>query len=74
MNVREHMALTLATTPYRHPGRRDHDVLDQLGWTPARHAQVVMALLDRADVEAARPVEVHRLRRLRDRRGAARRG
>lgn len=73
MTVREHMCLTIAAATYRYPGRRDTDMLEHVGMTPARAAQVVNALLDRPDVEAEMPVEVHRLRRVRDARRQARR-
>ena len=72
MTVREHMAITLAATPYRYPGRRDEDALHTLGMTPPRFWQVVDALLDRPDVEAAHPQIVARLKRLQERRRAAR--
>lgn len=66
MTVREHMAIRLASQPFRYPGARESRALDELGWTPATFWLKVNALLDRPDVEAAYPMEVHRLRRLRD--------
>ena len=51
------------------PLRESRDVF---GWRPATYVQHLHALLERSDVEAAMPVEVHALRRLRDERAAAR--
>lgn len=72
MTVRERMALTLAATPYRYPAMRERRALEDLGMSPTRFAQVVGALLDRADAEAEMPREVRRLRRLREARARAR--
>lgn len=72
MTVREHMALTLAATPYRYPARREEAALHTLNMTPPRFWQVVDALLDRPDVEATYPQAVNRLKRLRDQRRRAR--
>lgn len=73
MTVREHATIRLAARVYRYAGRREADALHELGYSPARYAQVVNALLDRVDVEARYPMEVRRLRRVRERRAAARR-
>lgn len=70
----ERTALTLAATPYRYPGRREADVMEQLGWTATRFWAVVGGLLEREDCEREMAREVRRLRRLRDARAAARRG
>lgn len=74
LTVREHMALEVAGRRYRYPGARTAETLEVLGYTETRFAQVVTALLERPDAEAAYPQLVHRLRRLRDVRRAARRG
>lgn len=71
MTVREHMALQLAARSYN-GGARVTAIRVELGMSEVRHAQVVTALLERPDAEAAQPVLVRRLRRLRDSRRAAR--
>lgn len=73
MSVRESMALQLAATRYAHAGAKSGDALWELGYTEARFAQVVLGLIERADVEAAYPREVRRLRRLRNARREMRR-
>jgi hypothetical protein len=65
MTVREHMAIRLAATPYNYEGRREADMRELLGMSAPRFWMVVNGLLDRPDVEAAMPSEVHRLQRLR---------
>lgn len=72
LTVRESQALHLAGTPFRHAGSREHMIRDTLGYSEARFAQVVGALLDRPDALAAHPQLVHRLRRVRDQRRRAR--
>lgn len=73
LTVREHTILRLAATPYRYPTRREADVHEQLGMSPTVFWAAVHRLLDRPDALAAYPLEVTRLRRLRDRRRMARR-
>lgn len=72
LTVRESMTLTLAGTPFRHAGARATAIRETLGYSEPRFAQVVGALLLRQDAEAEMPALVHRLRRLRDGRRAAR--
>lgn len=74
LTVREHMTLQVASRRYRYPGVRTAETLEVLGYTETRYAQVLTALLERPDAEAAYPQLIHRLRRLRDVRRAARRG
>ncbi len=72
MTPLEHAAITLAaTTP--HPDIRENRARAELGMSGTRLAQLTNALIDRPDVEAALPREVHRLQRLRDLRRRARR-
>lgn len=71
-SVRHLMALRLAAAQYRYPGARDTDAHELLGWSPVRFWQVVDALLDDPAAMAAMPVEVNRLRRLREARRRAR--
>lgn len=73
LTVREHMALELAGRHYRYAGAKTSDARELLGYSETRFAQVVTALLERPDAEAAHPQLVRRLRRLRDVRRAARR-
>lgn len=72
MHVREHMAIQLAAAHYKFAGARETDMRDQLGMSAPRFWQYVNALLERPDVLAAYPREVHRLLRLRDQRRRAR--
>lgn len=72
MTVRDHMTIRLAATPYRYPAARETDARHELGMSPVAFHRHVNALLDDPDALAAMPSEVGRLRRLRDRRRAAR--
>lgn len=72
LTIRERMALDIAARHYTASGRRHEAIITELNMTPTRHAQVVTALLDRADAEAEMPAVVRRLRRLRDARKSAR--
>lgn len=69
----ERTALHIAGQRWKYQGAKEAHIRDTLGWTGVRHAQVVAALIERADVEAEEPTLVRRLRRLRDGRAAARR-
>ena len=73
MTIRERMALSLAARPFPSAQRREAEALWQVGLRPTPYHALVLRLLERADCEREMPVEVHRLRRLRDRRAAARR-
>lgn len=66
------MTLQIAGATYRYPAQREEDYARHVGHTPARAWQIVGALLDRADAEAEMPAVVRRLRRIRERRAAAR--
>lgn len=59
---------------YRFAGRKDSDILSELGETPTVHYARVNRLLDDPDALAYSPVLVRRLRRLRDARRAVRTG
>lgn len=72
MTVREHMALRLAATPYKHPAIRATHARELLGYNEIQLWAVVTSLLERADAEASHPVEVRRLRRISQRRAEAR--
>ncbi|KAJ1684796.1 hypothetical protein LUZ63_020067 [Rhynchospora breviuscula] len=73
MTETERLLLALAGRRYRYGAALADDVHRQTGLSLGRFWQAVYALIDRPDVEAAEPALVHRLRRLRDRRQAARR-
>jgi hypothetical protein len=66
------MTLQIAGATYRYEGAREHDAHHLLGYTPTRLRQRVNALLDDPRALAHAPSTVHRLRRVRDRRRAAR--
>lgn len=66
LSVRDHMAIRLAASHYKFPGARESDVFEQLGMTATRFWQHVHALLESPEALAAYPLEVRRLRRLRD--------
>lgn len=73
MGVRDWMCLDLAAAPYRYPARREADALELVGLTPTRFWAAVGRALDDPEAERVMPVEVRRLRRLRDGRRAVRR-
>ena len=68
----ERTAITLAAAHYRYAAIRETRALEQLGMPASRYWQFVDSLIDRADVVAEMPVEVNRLRRLREARAKAR--
>lgn len=72
LTVREHAALQIADRLYLSAGLRDQAIKWELGWTPTRYWMVVDGLLERVEAEREYPVLVKRLRRLRERRAAAR--
>jgi hypothetical protein len=50
---------------HHHPAGKDAAVQREFGITSARYYQIVWSLIDRPDVLEARPMVVHRLRRIR---------
>ena len=68
----ERTAIRLAAAQYRYPAVRETHAMEQLGLTPTRYWALVGRLIDRGDVLAEMPVEVGRLRRLREARRAGR--
>lgn len=66
LSTRDHMVITIAATPYRYQGAREADALELTGYSAWRFWQRVNWLLEQADAERERPVEVRRLRRLRE--------
>lgn len=56
----------------RSSGRKDEAILAELGLKPVRYYQLLVAAIQKPEVIAASPVEVHRIRRGIERRAAAR--
>lgn len=65
--------LDFAARTYRHQGRRESDMLDELGMSPTAYSRRLNWLLDQPGAMVARPVLVGRLLRLRAGRRAQRR-
>jgi hypothetical protein len=74
VTVREHMALRLAATSYRSPGRRLDDALELVSLTPTAFWAMVGRALNDPEAERLYPTDVRRLRRLRDARRRQRSG
>lgn len=72
LSVRDHMTLRLAAAHYRYPGARESDAFELLGLSPTLFHRHVNELLDDPEALAALPMEVRRLRRVRDARRRAR--
>lgn len=72
LSVRAHMAITIAAGTYRYAAAREADAHQRLSMPPVRFHAYVAALLDDPAAERERPMEVRRLRRLRDARRQAR--
>jgi hypothetical protein len=68
----EQTILDIERHRWKYAGAKDAMIMERLGWSRTRYDQVLLAMLERPDVEAADPLLVHRLRRLRDARRAAR--
>jgi hypothetical protein len=66
--------LDFETNWYPSPGAKATAIWAEFGVLPARHAQRLLALLDRPAAAEYAPLLVSRLRRLRDARVAARAG
>lgn len=72
LTVLDHMTLQLAAAAYKYPGARETDAHDLLGMSPVTFHRHVNELLDDPAALATYPLEVKRLRRLRDARRRAR--
>lgn len=57
---------------WKYAGAKDSAILERFGMSPTRYYQVLNALIDRPEAQAAEPLLVGRLRRLRDARAAQR--
>lgn len=68
------MALELAARPFPSARARENEAYWQVGLTPPSYHALVLRLVDTEDAEREMPAEVHRLRRLRGKRAAARTG
>lgn len=64
--------LDLERQRWKYPGAKEAAAMERLRLTPTRYHQLLQAMIDRPDIEAADPMLVRRLRRLRDRRRAQR--
>lgn len=64
MTETQALTLRLASAIYRHEAVRDQHVREQLGWSTVRFWREVRTLLTDPAVEAERPQEVRRLRRM----------
>jgi hypothetical protein len=74
LSVRDHMTLQLAAALYKYPGARETDAHELVGMSPVIFHRHVNELIDDPGALAAYPLEVKRLRRLRDGRRRARAG
>lgn len=72
LTVRELMMLDVERAWWKYAGAKDAHVREHLGMNPTRYYQSLNALIDRPEAMAYDAVLVKRLRRLRDRRRAAR--
>jgi hypothetical protein len=64
--VRDHMLITIASSYYKHAGVRDTHFRERTGMSPTLASQRVNWLIDQHHAIAARPMECHQLRDLRD--------
>lgn len=66
LTVRDHMTIRIAAATYKYAGARETDVREQLGMSMPIYGRHLDRLLDQPAAIAAYPLEVKRLRRLRD--------
>lgn len=66
LSDRDREMIRLAVTPYRAEGWREQHIRERFDVSSTRFWQRVNALVESPEAEAAMPVEVHRLQRLRD--------
>jgi hypothetical protein len=62
----ERAVLEFEKLHWKYAAVKETQVLERWGWSMTRYYQVVNALLDRPEAEAAEPMLVRRLRRLRE--------
>lgn len=63
MTEQEHAIMRFEGRWWRLAGSKEAAIRDELGLSPTRYYQLLHQLIDRADVAAAYPVLVNRLRR-----------
>jgi hypothetical protein len=68
LTVREHMILELEGSWWKYPGAKESAILETVGMRLTRYHQVLGALLERPEAQAAYPMTVRRLRSLAARR------
>lgn len=68
----ERAILELEGQLFTYSGTKENRIRELFGWSAVRYFQVLNALIDTEAAEAAYPVTVHRLRRLRESRARAR--
>ncbi|MDF9716052.1 DUF3263 domain-containing protein [Nocardioides sp. ChNu-99] len=66
--------LELEGTRFKYPGRKDTVIREMFDLSPAQFAQKINHLIDQPEALVWDPVEVNRLRRLRDARSKQRNG
>lgn len=74
LDPHHHTALRIAGQHWKYAATRATAIRDQLGISETQWAQMLDVLIDHAEVEAAYPALVRRLRRLREVRAGARVG
>ncbi|MEN3585498.1 DUF3263 domain-containing protein [Streptomyces sp. ZYX-F-203] len=72
LGPRERAILALEGRGFPGPGAKERAIHEELGLAPVRYYQLLNALLDDARAQAADPVTVKRLRRVREARRADR--
>lgn len=68
LSEREHTLLDLETGWWRHAGDKETAIAETLGCATGEYYAELNRLIDRPEAEAAYPLVVRRLRRLRERR------
>ncbi|WP_371480043.1 DUF3263 domain-containing protein [Kitasatospora sp. NBC_00315] len=72
LDERELAVLALEARPWRTAGAKERAVREELGLSGTRYYQLLNALLDRPEALAHDPLLINRLRRIRERKRAAR--
>lgn len=72
LSARDRAVLALERAGLPGPGAKERAVRERLGMSPTRYYQLLNVLLDDPRAEVHDPVTVHRLRRIREERRAAR--
>lgn len=72
LSVRDHMMLDLEGSWWKYAGAKDTAIRERFSMTSTRYYVTLNALIERPEAEAAYPMVVRRLRRLREARRAHR--